>query len=116
MPVHSKKLAVLAAVSVSALLVGAHANSASATPQTAVHQPGDSTAANKALVTYVYDQLLYRNNPSVIDKYVSPTYKQHNPTLSDGPEGLREYIVWRRAQNPQPRHIVNRRIAEGDLV
>lgn len=121
MPVRSKKLAVLAAISVSALLLGAYANSASAIPRTAVHQSdvhqtGDSTATNKALVTYVYDQLLYQNNPSVIDNYISPTYKQHNPALRDGPEGLREYIVWRHAQNPQPRNIVKRVIAQDDLV
>jgi predicted SnoaL-like aldol condensation-catalyzing enzyme len=126
MPVRKKKLVLtLAAVSASALLAGAGTASASATVQGAAqHGPsvsayldhGDSTAANKKLVMYLFDQLLYENNSLVIAKYVSADYKQHNPTLADGPEGLREYIDWRRAQDPQPRNIAKRVIAEGDLV
>jgi predicted SnoaL-like aldol condensation-catalyzing enzyme len=124
MSVHTKKFAAtLAAISVSSLLVGAQAGSASASQRSTAHhqqyehqQHGDSTEENKELVTYLFDQLLYKNNSSVIDKYVSADYKQHNPTLADGPEGLRQYIDWRRAQNPQPRNISKRVIAEGDLV
>jgi predicted SnoaL-like aldol condensation-catalyzing enzyme len=119
MSIRSGKFAVLAAaVSVSAALIGTSAASATAAPTAEIgtHQFGNETAANTALVVYLYNQLLYQNNSAVIDKYVSPTYKQHNPTLADGPQGLRAYIDWRRAQNPQPRNIIKRVIAQGDLV
>lgn len=121
MSVQKKKIAAaLAALSASALLVGTQAGCASASPQHHHQHPlphhGGSTEANKKLVTYLFEQLLHKNDPSVIDRYVSKDYTQHNPTLGDGPQGLREYIERRAAQNPQPKNLSKRVIAEGDLV
>jgi predicted SnoaL-like aldol condensation-catalyzing enzyme len=110
MSAHTRRLAMLAAAaSASTLLLGTPADAAPA-------HFGDPTAANKALVSYVYDQLLLYNNVAAIDKYIAPDYKQHNPQLTDGPAGLRAYITWRAAQHPQPRNYQKRVIAEGDLV
>ena len=110
MSARTRTIAVLAAAaSASALLLGAPADAAPA-------HHGDPTLTNKALVSYVYDQLLRYNNVSAVDKWIAPDYKQHNPQLADGPAGLRTYIAWRAAQNPQPRNYQKRVIAEGDLV
>lgn len=111
----TKRVTLAVAMSTLTLLLGAQANPASADDNASVRDR-NLTAANKALVTYVYDQLLLDNNVAAIDKYISPNYKQHNPYLADGPEGLRAYISWRAAQNPQPRNYKKRIIAQGDLV
>ena len=119
----SRKFSRLAAAgSAGALLVGALAVTAAAAPSAAAgsaHRSGvgdETTAINEALTTYMFEQLLYSNNSSVISQYVSPTYIQHNPTLNDGPQGLRTYIDWRASQNPQPRNLLVRVIAQGDLI
>jgi predicted SnoaL-like aldol condensation-catalyzing enzyme len=120
----TRKTVLLTVAAASALALGAQALPASAAaPPTVstVHvqysAPSDETTAiNETLVVYMFQQLLYNNDSSLIDKYVSPTYIQHNPTLSDGPQGLRQYIDWRRAQNPQPRNLLWRVVAQGDLV
>nr|WP_275402581.1 nuclear transport factor 2 family protein [Streptomyces sp. SID13031] len=77
---------------------------------------GDQTAANKALVTYFYEQLFNQGNLSVIDAYVAPTYIQHNPFAPDGPEALRALITRQKQNNPQQHNTVSQVIADGDLV
>jgi predicted SnoaL-like aldol condensation-catalyzing enzyme len=105
-------------IGVQGLPASAAEHSAHSTPVHVQYAPAgdETTAVNEALVVYMFEQLLYDNNPSVIDKYVSPTYIQHNPFLSDGPEGLRKYIESRQAMDPQPRNLLWRVVAQGDLV
>jgi len=109
MPSRLNRRALLAIVATLTMLVACQSNAVTAS------QP-DPTAANKVLVTDLFNKLLYDADTSVIDKYVSPTYRQHNPRLADGPAGLRALLESRRAQNPQPRQIANRVVAQGDLV
>jgi predicted SnoaL-like aldol condensation-catalyzing enzyme len=78
---------------------------------------GDRQAdANKALVNYFNDQLFNDGNFSVIDRYVAPTYLQHNPTLPSGPAALRQLVTTLRAQFPHLKTTTVRMVAEGDLV
>jgi predicted SnoaL-like aldol condensation-catalyzing enzyme len=73
-------------------------------------------AANKALVVYFQDQLWNDGNLSVIDKYVSPGYVQHNPTAGNGPDPLRQLVTEVRSAFPQLHITIVRAVAEGDLV
>ena len=75
-----------------------------------------TTAANEALVVYVYDQLFNHFNTSVIDQYVSANYIQHNPTVANGPEALRQLVESLHASNPNSRNVIKHVVAEGDLV
>jgi predicted SnoaL-like aldol condensation-catalyzing enzyme len=109
--------ALAAAVTATTLLTAtsaAAANSVRANPA-AVASAGN-TAANKALVVYVYNQLFNRGNTSVIDKYVSPDYIQHNPTIANGPDALRQLVETLHASNPDSRNVIEHVIAQGDLV
>ncbi|MER5789194.1 nuclear transport factor 2 family protein [Streptomyces sp. NPDC001980] len=75
------------------------------------------TAANKALVTYVYKQLFTYYDTSVIDKYVSPDYIQHNPNVANGPEALRQLVENLKATaTPGSSSVTTHVIAQGDLV
>ncbi|MFD4604119.1 nuclear transport factor 2 family protein [Streptomyces sp. NPDC058464] len=75
------------------------------------------TAADKALVTYVYKQLFTYYDTSVIDKYVSPDYIQHNPTVANGPEALRRLVENLKATaTPGTGSVTTHVIAQGDLV
>ncbi|MFD4508628.1 nuclear transport factor 2 family protein [Streptomyces sp. NPDC058457] len=75
------------------------------------------TAADKALVTYVYKQLFTYYDTSVIDKYVSPDYVQHNPTVANGPEALRQLVENLKATaTPGSGSVTTHVIAQGDLV
>jgi predicted SnoaL-like aldol condensation-catalyzing enzyme len=54
----------------------------------AAHRSSE-VVANKAMVTYFYDQLFIQHNLSVIDACVGPVYIQHNPRFPDGTDVLR---------------------------
>ncbi|MDX6584789.1 MAG: hypothetical protein QOI10_3973 [Solirubrobacterales bacterium] len=115
-----RKSAAVAVAALTATAVWVPTASASATEQSASTSQtfwrGDQTAANKALVTYFYEQLFNQGNLSVIDAYVSPTYIQHNPFVADGPEPLRALITRQKQTNPQQHNTVSQVIAQGDLV
>jgi predicted SnoaL-like aldol condensation-catalyzing enzyme len=106
----------LTAVAVTVALVptlSASAEDARSHPGT----PADTqTEANKALVLSFNDQLFNQGNLAVIDQYVAPTYTQHNPTLPDGPDALRQLVIRLRSQFPNLHLTTVRAVAQGDLV
>lgn len=110
-----------AAVSVTALTgVALLPASAQASPRPRISNVGshhDSTiAANKKLVLSFYDELFNKANLDVIDQDTGPTYTQHNPAVADGPEGLRNLVVFLHGLFPNSHNTVQRVIAQGDLV
>ena len=48
--------------------------------------------------------------------HLGPTYRQHNPTVADGIEGWKAFILWLKAKRPDFRVEIKRVVAEGDLV
>jgi predicted SnoaL-like aldol condensation-catalyzing enzyme len=76
----------------------------------------EDVAANKKLVTYFYDQLFNHNNYSVIDTLLSPQFIQHNPTVANGPEALRQFVISMRAKFPDNHNTIERVTGQGDLV
>jgi predicted SnoaL-like aldol condensation-catalyzing enzyme len=49
-------------------------------------------------------------------KYISANYRQHNPNVADGPDGITAYANGYIKANPELRMEFKRIIAEGDLV
>ncbi|MFI2207640.1 ester cyclase [Streptomyces sp. NPDC020192] len=74
------------------------------------------SAENKEMVVHFYDQLFSHGNLEVIDKFVGPTYTNHNPQGVDGPEGLKRFITYFKGANPELHHTRYRILADGDLV
>jgi len=121
---HHRPGRVVAFAAASALLLltagacsSAPRNPPAATASTAPRPSGDSpTAEHKALVTTFYDQVLIKVNPDAIDEYVGPTYRQHNPTVADGPDDFRRLVTGLKANAPNRHNTVQRVIAQGDFV
>jgi predicted SnoaL-like aldol condensation-catalyzing enzyme len=48
--------------------------------------------------------------------YAGDAYRQHNPLIEDGMEGLRKFVAWLVANRPEARGEIKRVFAEGDYV
>jgi len=79
--------------------------------------PMTKVEMNKRIVHEFYDLAFNQRNPAVAaEKYVGESYKQHNPTVGDGPEGFVQGMGGFLNAVPQLRVDFKRVIAEGDLV
>lgn len=72
--------------------------------------------ANKKMVAEFYQQLFGDKDTSAIDKYLSPTYIQHNPSLPDGSAALKNAVTQWFAGAPKDKVDVRHLSADGDLV
>jgi predicted SnoaL-like aldol condensation-catalyzing enzyme len=70
---------------------------------------------NKKIVTDFYDLIFNKGDFESARKYMGH-YKQHNPIVADGPEGLRVYVEYRKSIFPNARSEIKKVIAEGDYV
>jgi predicted SnoaL-like aldol condensation-catalyzing enzyme len=75
-----------------------------------------SPERNKALVISFYEQALNDRNLGVVADVLAPYYRQHNPTIDDGVEGLRKYLRWIQETHPYARSQILRVYADGDFV
>lgn len=67
----------------------------------------------KDLVTTAAGELFGQKDPTAVDRWISPTYRQHSSLAADGPDALRELI----ASLPEGfRYEGARVIVDGDLV
>jgi predicted SnoaL-like aldol condensation-catalyzing enzyme len=72
---------------------------------------------NKQLVLDFFELAFNRKRvDEAVERFVGPTYTQHNPQVPDGPEGLRAFAKQIAAQLPDLELQFKRVIAEGDLV
>ncbi|HTJ50060.1 MAG TPA: ester cyclase [Cyclobacteriaceae bacterium] len=72
--------------------------------------------ANKKMVTTFYQGLFGDKDYSVIDKYIVQDYIQHNPSLADGTEALKNAVqVWLK-DVPKGKVDFQHIAADGDLV
>jgi predicted SnoaL-like aldol condensation-catalyzing enzyme len=68
---------------------------------------------NKELVLKAAGELFGDKDPSAVDRWVAPDYRQHSALIGDGPEALRGLV----ANLPEGFHYeLARVIADGDLV
>jgi predicted SnoaL-like aldol condensation-catalyzing enzyme len=75
-----------------------------------------SPERNKALVISFYEQALNDRNLGVVADVLAPYYRQHNPTIEDGVEGLRKYLRWIQETHPYARSQILRVYADGNFV
>ena len=76
----------------------------------------DVLERNKRFVYEFYDVIINQKDFEKAKKYMGPRYKQHNPLVKDGPEGLGEFLAFLREQAPLAHSEIRRVFAEGDYV
>lgn len=69
--------------------------------------------ANKELVLAVLKGAFIDRDPSVVDRYFSPNYIQHNPSIPDGPSAIQGLIP---NLTPDFHYEPGMVVAAGDLV
>ncbi|HEX9871018.1 MAG TPA: ester cyclase [Candidatus Tectomicrobia bacterium] len=74
-----------------------------------------TSAANKALIRRLYQQVFADWNLDVIDELFDPTFRV-SPSFPPGPEGVKQFYARLRAAFPDLRYVVNDIIAEEDKV
>jgi predicted SnoaL-like aldol condensation-catalyzing enzyme len=71
---------------------------------------------NKKNAAEFYDLIINKKDFASAQKFVGDRYKQHNPLVKDGPEGLREFVEFLRTNYPGARSEIKQVFAEGDYV
>ena len=85
--------------------------------QKAILQQYELTQTNKALVLKAYQELFGDHDLTTLDRYWTANYIQHNPTMADGRDSVRQLLEKMGiAQWPKQKVDFKRVIAEGDLV
>jgi predicted SnoaL-like aldol condensation-catalyzing enzyme len=75
-----------------------------------------SLEANKKAVQEFYDLVINKKDFESARKYMGDRYKQHNPLVADGPEGLKAFIEFLKTNFPDARSEIKRVFADGDYV
>jgi len=73
-------------------------------------------AANKNAVLGFYEAALNNKDFDAAQKFLSPRYKQHNPTLLDGADGIKKLIETLRARAPTLHVEIKHIFAVDDFV
>ena len=72
---------------------------------------------NKKLVTTAYQRIFGDLDASAVDEFMSQDFIQHNPTIADGPEGVKQLLQMLVSQGTPKQKIVFKHVAvEGDIV
>jgi len=72
---------------------------------------------NEKIALAFYKKLLDELDvDTAIQLYGGTDYKQHNPLVEDGWDGLRKFIGWIRTNYPKSRMVLKHAFADGDYV
>jgi predicted SnoaL-like aldol condensation-catalyzing enzyme len=71
---------------------------------------------NKRRVLEFYDLIINQKDYAAAQRYIGPYYRQHNPLVGDGPEGLAAFVDFLRTECPQAHSEIKRVLADGDYV
>ncbi len=71
---------------------------------------------NKDIVVRFYNAALNDKNVEEALSFVGAEYRQHNPSVEDGREGLRNFLDWVRQDHPDSRSDIKQVFADGDYV
>jgi len=72
---------------------------------------------NKRIAQEFYELAFNQQKPvEAVSKYVGKVYRQHNPTVRDGPDAFVAFVSGFVKQFPKLRVNIKRVIAEGNLV
>ena len=95
-------LALAAALALTALPAGAHAQTQQET--------------NKKIIVDFYDKAINQKDFEAASKHLGTRYTQHNPNAADGPEGLKAFLQFLKEKFPNSRSEIKRVFADGDFV
>ena len=76
----------------------------------------DLEANKQTAVAFYRTAFLDKEPEKAVRLYVGDDYKQHDPVVPDGKQGLIDYARYRGKTNPNRTMSVKRMIAEGDYV
>lgn len=72
---------------------------------------------NKQIATTAYQRIFGDLDITAVDEYMSKDFIQHNPTIADGPEGVKALVEMLVSQGVSKQKIEFKHImAEGDIV
>jgi predicted SnoaL-like aldol condensation-catalyzing enzyme len=72
---------------------------------------------NKDIAVAFYKKALFEGRvEDAFRLYGVPTYRQHNPLIEDGMEGVKKFATWIMANHPDARAEIKRVFADGDYV
>ena len=72
---------------------------------------------NKANTVAFYKKALFEGDvQNAFRSYAGSTYRQHNPLIEDGMEGVRKFVTWIMANHPDAHGEIKRVFADGDYV
>ena len=74
-------------------------------------------ARNKQIVTTAYQRIFGDLDITAVDEYMNKDFVQHNPTIADGPEGVKQLVKMLASQGvPKQKIEFTHVLAEGDVV
>lgn len=71
---------------------------------------------NKKIVVEFYEHLINRKDFESARKYMGNYYRQHNPRVADGPDGIKAHVENLKTNFPGVHSEIKKVIAEGDYV
>src|SRR5271170_5017504 len=73
--------------------------------------------ANKANTVAFHKKAVFEGDvENAFRLYAGGSYRQHNPLIEDGMEGLRKFVAWILANHPDAQGEIKRVFADGDYV
>jgi predicted SnoaL-like aldol condensation-catalyzing enzyme len=72
---------------------------------------------NKDIAVAFYKKALFEGRvEDAFRLYAGVPYRQHNPLIEDGMEGVKKFVAWVMASHPDARCEIKRVFADGDHV
>src|SRR5260370_6100614 len=72
---------------------------------------------NKDIAVAFYKKALFEGRvEDAFRLYAVPTYRQHNPLIEDGMDGVKKFVTWIMSNHPDARGEIKRGFADGDHV
>jgi predicted SnoaL-like aldol condensation-catalyzing enzyme len=82
-----------------------------------IRRSSPMSEANKATVAAFYQKCLNEGDVEAAFRlYAGASYRQHNPLIEDGMEGVRKFVAWIRSHHPDARGEVKHLFGDGDHV
>jgi predicted SnoaL-like aldol condensation-catalyzing enzyme len=72
--------------------------------------------ANKKTVVQFYEAGINQRDFAKASRYLGPHYRQHNPSVADGPEGFRGLLEFLKEKFPNGHSEIKQVFADGDYV
>jgi predicted SnoaL-like aldol condensation-catalyzing enzyme len=71
---------------------------------------------NKGIAVAFYKVIFEGRVEDAFHLYAGSPYRQHNPLIEDGMEGLKKFVAWVMSNHPDARYEIKRVFGDGDHV